>query len=703
MVEDWRAAAFAAGLEPDYWDGLGMHRVLGEDTARALLAALATSDGDGGAAVLPAAACVTVGEPLALACRLPATAAGAVVAWEVVEEGGACHAGTTTAIATGDAAGADTVTCRLETGLVLPPGYHQLHLPAHGTRCCVIAAPARAWLPDTLARGARRWGLAVQVYSLGSASNWGMGDFTDLARVVASAARAGAALVGVNPLHARHLAEPHEASPYAPASRYALDPLYLDVTAVPDVQASPLARALMAEAEFQSRLAAARAEPLVDHAAIAALKLPVLRAGFECFRVAASPARRAAFEAFRAAAHWLEDFATGEALRLACHVNGRSTDWRRWPAAWRDPRGAEVAAWRCEHAAEVEFVAWLQWQADEQLAAVAAVARAGGMEIGLYRDVAVGASPVGSECWAAGGLVAHGASVGAPPDLLNHNGQDWGLPPWNPRELAERAYRPFAELLAANMRHAGALRIDHVMALRRLFWIPAGRRGEDGAYLRQPFDCLAAVLALESVRQHCLVVGEDLGSVPEGLREALAARGVLSYRVLLFERHWDGDGSFKRPHEYPAQALATVVTHDMPTVAELWSGADIARREALALYPDADFGDAERGRREAERAGLLALAAELGLGDPGNDAAAVTGLLHELVARSAAMLAVVQLDDVSGEDTPVNVPGTYDEYPNWRRKLGVTVEALEDLPAWRQLVATMTGAGRNRGRGAPGD
>ncbi|MCP5199051.1 MAG: 4-alpha-glucanotransferase [Gammaproteobacteria bacterium] len=588
-----------------------------------------------------------------------------------------------------------SLACRLDTGLVLPAGYHRFELPLCDTSCTVIAAPRQAWLPPALAGGARRWGLAVQVYSLRSERNWGMGDFTDLAAVVASAARGGAALVGVNPLHARHLAEPHEASPYAPASRYALDPLYLDVAAIADVQDAAAAQSLMASADFTRRLAAARATPLVDHAAIAALKLPVLRAGFEHFHDHAPAARRAALAAFRAAsAAWLDDFATGEALRLAGAASGRGSDWRQWPPAWRDPHSAEVAAWREAHAAEVDFVCWLQWQADLQLAAVAARARAGGMSIGLYRDVAVGASPAGAECWAAGTLIAPGASVGAPPDLLNHNGQDWGLPPWNPRVLAARGYRPFAELLAANMRHAGALRIDHVMALYRLFWIPAGRCGEDGAYLRQPFDCLAAVVALESVRNRCLVVGEDLGSVPDGLREALAARGLLSYRVLLFERHWDGDGSFKRPHEYPEQALATVVTHDMPTIAELWAGDDIARREALGLYPEADFGAAERDRRAAERGGLMALAAELGLPTEQTDAAIVTATLHAIVARSAAMLAVVQLDDVSGEDTPVNVPGTHDEYPNWRRKLGLTLEALDGDARWQALAAAMRAAGR---------
>jgi 4-alpha-glucanotransferase len=342
----------------------------------------------------------------------------------------------------------------------------------------------------------------------------------------------------------------------------------------------------------------------------------------------------------------------------------------------------------------VEFQCYLQWQADLQLGAAAAAAREAGMSVGLYRDLAVGAADDGAETWAAGDLIARGASVGAPPDLLNREGQDWGLPPWNPRALEARAWAPFRALLAANMRHAGALRIDHVMALTRLFWIPAGCKGDTGGYVRQAFDALAGLVALESRRNGCLVVGEDLGSVPDGLREALGARGLLSYRVLLFERHWNGDGSFKRPWEYPHQALATAVTHDMATIAEWWAGGDVPRRAALGLFPEPALAEAEAARRAPEREGLARLAAELGMAAPGSEAQAPAATLHALVARTAAMLAVVQLDDIAGENEPINIPGTYREYPNWRRKVSLPLEALADDARFRALADAMREAGR---------
>jgi 4-alpha-glucanotransferase len=343
----------------------------------------------------------------------------------------------------------------------------------------------------------------------------------------------------------------------------------------------------------------------------------------------------------------------------------------------------------------MEFQIYVQWVAATQLAAAAAAARDAGMAIGLYRDLAVGAAHDSAETAANPALFARGMSVGAPPDMLNRQGQNWGLPPWNPRELARQGYAPLRRLLAANMRDAGALRIDHVMALTRLFWIPAGMSGADGGYVRNHFAALAAIVALESVRQRCMVIGEDLGAVPGGLREALGERGFLSYRVLIYERHWGGDGRFCAPHEYPRQALAMVATHDMPPLHEYWQGGDIERRAALGLFPDQQHADDEARRRDAERGGLLRLLGDCAL-SPANadDAGEVTAGLHGVIARSNAMLAAVQLDDLCGETTPVNIPGTYREYPNWRRKLSLTLEDIEAHQRWAQLADLMRAAGR---------
>lgn len=718
MDEALARLAAAAGIEPGYWDGLGTRRDLGSDTAQALLAALGFDPAGDLAAQARALEERDFAAGLAPAILLAADAATTLlvaadagrhdqpVAWTLDCEDGRYLAGTAR-LEHHHEAGERMVDGRArwryrispDLAVPLPPGCHRLHLDGLGTTTLIVT-PAACHLSGSPGAGSGRvWGLAVQLYSLTSARNWGIGDFGDLAALARIAGAAGAALIGLNPLHARHLARPDEASPYAPSSRLMLDPMYLEVAAIADHAQCAEAQAIIADAGFQARLAAARAAPLVDHAAVAALKLPVLGALYRHFRTHhADPAtpRGAAYAAFRTAGgRTLADFAVFEALRLTrLAERGHLPGWRDWEPEWHSPDSPALAGFAARHPEAVDFQCYLQWQADLQLGAAAAAARDAGMSLGLYRDLAVGAADDGAETWAAGDLIARGASVGAPPDLLNREGQDWGLPPWNPRALAARAYAPFRALLAANMRHAGALRIDHVMALTRLFWIPAGRKGDAGGYVRQAFDALAGLVALESVRNRCLVVGEDLGSVPDGLREALAARGLLSYRVLLFERHWNGDGSFKRPWEYPRQALATAVTHDMATIAEWWDGGDVPRRAALGLFPDPALADAEGAQRGPEREGLARLAAELQIAAPGADGRAPAATLHAMVACTDAMLAVVQLDDIAGETDPVNIPGTYREYPNWRRKVGLAIEDLALDPRFIELARTMREAGR---------
>ena len=377
------------------------------------------------------------------------------------------------------------------------------------------------------------------------------------------------------------------------------------------------------------------------------------------------------------------------------NATGLPASWHAWPPEWQDPAGVALARFRFDASEQIEFQIYLQWQAELQLDRAAEAACAAGLHLALYRDVAVGAAHDSAETWGDQDLIAQGISVGAPPDLLSRNGQNWGLPPWNPRTLAARAYRPFAALLSANMRGAGALRIDHVMALTRLFWIPDGMPGTKGGYVRNPFDALTAIVALESVRNRCMVIGEDLGSVPDGLRERLHELGFLSYRVLIFERHWNGDGSFKRPWEYPAQSLAMVATHDMPTIADYWMGTDITRRDALGLFPEPQLREQETGRREAERARILALLGELGLSPAdASDAGQIAEALHAAVARTPAMLAIIQLDDLLGEVEPANIPGTHREYPNWRRKVSWALDEIAGDPRLERIAASMKGANR---------
>jgi len=710
--------ARAAGIEEIYWDGLGIRRELSERTASALLDALGfPAAGNAEAhdillnqaflAPLPPTVVSRSGSP-AIVVALPQQRRDESIPWEIVLEDGGRLAGEFIAaqlqqLETREIGGKQFARFSLPLPVELPPGYHQFLLPACDVRATLIVGPAQCHLLQRLQQGGRCWGVAVQLYTLRSARNWGIGDFSDLASLATAAGRAGAAFIGINPMHARHIAHPEEASPYAPSSRLMLDPLYIDVEAVAGFAACEDAVTAVAAADFQQRLQAARSTPLVDYPAVLALKLPVLRHLHRHFRTHPEPTDTNAFQAFmRGGGEALSRFCEFEALRLhLLDTTGRVEPWPDWPGEMQDPFGSTMARFRLEAAKNIEFQAWLQWVATAQLHGAAAAAGGAGMDIGLYRDLAVGAARDSAETWSGQTLFAHGISVGAPPDMLNRQGQSWGLPPWNPQALARSGYAAFRELLATNMRDAGALRIDHVMALMRLFWIPQGMSGADGGYVRNAFEDLATILALESVRNRCMVVGEDLGSVPEGLRPRLHEYGVLSYRVLVYERHWNGDGRFCLPGEYPAQSLATVATHDMPTMTEFWQGGDIERRVQLGLHPGPDEESRRRQheedvvRRRAEREGMLRLLGETGLSpaDP-TDAAAVVEALHAAIGQTRSMLAVVQLDDVLGETEPVNVPGTHREYPNWQRKLALPIEDIISDARWQRLARIMRDAGR---------
>jgi 4-alpha-glucanotransferase len=427
---------------------------------------------------------------------------------------------------------------RLELGKGLPCGYHQLTVDPGGAATALIVAPERCWLPSGVAEGRRMWGIAIQLYLLCSASNWGLGDFSDLRALVDLAVAHGADVIGLNPLHAMFSDDPEHASPYAPASRLLLNILNIDVTAVPELRHSPQTQAMIGAPAFQERLQASRAQHLVDYAGVTKLKLAALEVLFATFRSAPDGPRVQAFEAFRRR--------RGEVLERNClfqglrghfaHQSPAAADWHNWPEEYRNPDSPAVARFAEEHRQQIDFLIWLQWIADEQLGAASAAAREGGMEVGLYRDLAVGADRAGAETWADAAAVVSGAQVGCPPDIYNPAGQNWGLPPFHPRALREEGYRSFIELVRANMRHAGGLRIDHVMGLQHLYWIPDGEPASSGAYVQYPTDDLVGILALESQRHRCLVVGEDLGTVPEGFRERMAAANILSYRVLFFEQ-----------------------------------------------------------------------------------------------------------------------------------------------------------------------
>jgi glycogen operon protein len=547
------------------------------------------------------------------------------------------------------------------------------------------AVAARCHVPDELTRGERRFGLAAHLYSLRRAGDLGVGDFTTLEIAAGATARAGGSILGINPLHALFTSDRERASPYHPSDRRLIDPLYIDVERVPDFDASREARAILAANERALAELARRDD--VDYAAAWRVKRAVLDACFAAFdrRPDSDPLARefAGFVRERGAS--LREFAVFEAI-AAAHPR---TPWQRWPEMLRRPATALASEFASRHARDARFTMYLQWQADRQLRSAATTARDAGLACGLYRDLAIGAAPDGAEAWANAGSLARGVSIGAPPDAFTPSGQVWDLPPAVPHRLTAAGYAQFRELLAANMRHAGALRIDHVMGLSRLFWVPDGARAADGAYVSYPLDDLLGVLALESVRARCIVIGEDLGTVPEGLRERLAGAGLLSYRVLWFERD---AGGFHAPHRYPAQAAACVSTHDLPTIAGWWSGVDIDEKSALGLLAE-DDAQREHAARQADKA---LLAAALERDDPTQatriDAAAphdaeITAAVHRHLALSPAALVLVQADDLAGEIHAQNLPGTDRERPNWRRRLGVDAESL-----WATEAGTLTAA-----------
>jgi 4-alpha-glucanotransferase len=551
----------------------------------------------------------------------------------------------------------------------LPCGYHTLVLEGSSDRCVLIITPGTCWLPP----GEQPlWGVTLQLYLLRSATNWGIGDYTDLKRLVEVLARRGADVVGLNPLHAMFADDPEQASPYSPASRLLLNTLNIDVAALTDSAPCQAAVALMGTASFQRALAGCRDAGLLDYSGVVALKMPVLRAMFDCCDRTANSWQ--AFTEFRSQAGTaFERGCLFLALRSRFAADAESTgDWHSWPQAFRTPDSPAVQQFAEQRAEDVTFQAWLQFVADTQLRACRDAAS--GMAVGIYRDLAVGASRGGAETWANPGAVIDTVQVGAPPDIYNPQGQGWGLPPFNPRALRAEGYRSFIELLRANMRHAGGLRIDHVMALQQLYWVPDGHSPLEGAYVRYPLNDLVGILTLESQRAKCLVVGEDLGTVPAGFRERMQDAQILSYRVLFFEKD---DQGYIAPEEYPRLAIAVAGSHDLPTLRAWWSGSDLQLKSQLGLYPTKEDAARAIHDRSADRASISHILSNH-TSVPGTelDAEQFVEAAHELLANTRCLVRMLQIDDLTGEIDPVNVPSTSDEHPNWRRRLSVSLEQL---------------------------
>ncbi|MEU3523527.1 4-alpha-glucanotransferase [Streptomyces sp. NPDC038707] len=575
----------------------------------------------------------------------------------------------------------------------LPPGVHRLTATAPDGRtgeAHLVVAPDRLPAPP-----ARAYGLLVQLYSLLSRRSWGMGDLADLAELAGWAGRtAGAGFVQVNPLHAAVPGAPTDPSPYRPSSRRFPDPVHLRIEDVPEFAYVEDRERLGALVERAGRLRAAVLEKgaLIDRDAVWELKREALELVLE---VPLGPGRQAAYDAFRAAhGQALVDHATWCAL---AEVHG--PDWHGWPDGLRDPRSAATARARSELAGRVEFHARLAWLTDGQLRAAQRAAREAGQPVGIVHDLAVGVHPAGADAWAQQDVFAAGMSVGAPPDAFNARGQDWGLPPWRPDRLAETGYAPYRELLRALFRYAGALRIDHVMGLFRLWWVPAGSPPTEGTYVHYDADALLAVLALEAGRAGAVVIGEDLGTVEPGVREALQRRGVLGTSVLWFERDWEGDGRPLPPERWRADCLATATTHDLPPTAARLTGDHVELRDRLGLL--ARPAVEEKAEATADAAEWLALLGSLGLldltaaGPPGSAEEEEIRAVHRFLLRTPARLIGVWLPDGVGDRRPQNLPGTWDEYPNWRLPLAdaegrpVALEELVASPRLRGLLGVL--------------
>jgi 4-alpha-glucanotransferase len=705
--------AAAAGILPEYLALDGRSHATSSKTQRALLAAMgiaAANEAEARAALAarearawrralpPVAVFRSEEDALSLELTLPASLAARRMGWVLSAERGESWRGTVLPadlpqLAERSLDGGAFARYRFilpQRAAALGLGYHRLEVetgdgePAATT---LIVAPSRCYQPQALAQGGRVWGLGVQLYSIRSRRNWGIGDLTDLRRVLEFAGAAGAAVVGLNPLHALSSVAPQHASPYNPSSRLFGNPLYIDVEAVPEFAHCEPARRAVAKPEFQSRLNWLREGELVGYRVSFAAKREMLELLYRCFRAShrgRGDQRERAFEAYRASGgEALRRHALFEAIAEKLHRDGvaNAGDWHSWPAALRDVNGKAVAAFATAYAERVEFHEYLQWQFDVQLDAAGQRSVELGLGVGLLQDLAIGVNPGGSESWSDPSLYAAGASIGAPPDLFHSAGQDWGLPPLAPERLREAAYAPFIATLRRNMRAAGALRIDHVMGLLRLWWVPSGVQADRGAYVRYPFDDLLGVLALESERNRCMVIGEDLGTVPDEARAGLARVGALSSRPLYFAHQ--ADGEFAAPAAFPRDAVVSFGTHDLPTLRGFWTGADLDVRESLAFLRLASDREARNAERMDQRRRLLRALQREALLPPGFDVeqAALGHWSPELVlaveryvARSPAKILLLAMEDVFGQREQVNVPGTVDELPNWRHKLAHLLE-----------------------------
>lgn len=687
-----RALAERVGILSVYVDASHQTRRTSDDTRRALLAAMGYESPTDRAArawlqqleherqseLLAPVRVVTRGSRAArvVPVRLPTGAASARVELAITEERGR------TRIVTRAVRGSANVALPSPLGT----GYQRVQLRVAVNRReqvaeqLVIVTPPRCVLPqERLGARGRATGLAANLYSVRRDGDWGVGDLTTLTMLARAAARGGAAFVGINPLHAV-TNRGTDFGPYGPTSRLFRNPVYIDVERVAELPHSAAARDMLQQPQVGAQRRALQGAELLDYEGVWALKSSVLHELHRTFRERTGTrgnARRRAYDEFlRRTEPHLTAFATWMALA----ERHRVADWRQFPHALREPEGHAALVFRTEAADALDFHRWLQFEMDAQLGHAAQAANAAGMRVGLYQDLAAGSSPGGSDAWNHPALFASRAHIGAPPDPLAPQGQNWGLAPLDPHALRAQRFEYWTRLVRGSLQHSGALRIDHVLGLFRSFWVPEGGTGRDGAYVRMPVDDLFGVLALESARGNALIVGEDLGTVPPEVPRVLRRRGVLSTRVLYFERDRSG---FRPAHRYPSEALATANTHDLATLCGWWEGRDVAFRTRHGQHGAGISADAAERARARERRQLLRL---LRLPAPRDDdpefVETLVDAVHGFLGSTRARLVAISLDDLMGECDPVNVPGAgQDLYPSWRRRTRRTLDTMTSLLA----------------------
>ncbi len=710
-------AAGIWGLEPGYWDIWGQWHETSPEIQGGVLAAMGVAcatatELEAAVAARELAQCSEVAppslviaassQPAAVPLCVPEEMRGASAAVEIRWESGRFEQQSheLSGLESGgerQAAGGRRFVRRLLPLPALPLGYHEIEirvasLPPASTR--VIVCPDRAWLPESLARGDRRTGLAVSLYGVRSARTWGCGDFTALQGVVDwVAGRIGASYVALNPLCAIHNRAPYNTSPYLPDNAFYRNFIYLDVERVEEFAECAAARRLLDRPEVRAEIAALNAAELVDYDRVAALKLRFLRLLFRWFYQRELPRRSPrAVEFLR----WVE--AEGELLdRFALHgaidewLHRRDPEvwtWHQWPDELRDPSSAASRRFAASHKRSVLFRKWLQWEIDRQLAGAYRHARARGMEIGLFHDLPLAIDRCGAQCWAHREFYVAGCRVGAPPDDFSPKGQDWSFPPPGRDAHRRDGYRFFAESIRRAARHGGALRIDHVMRFFRLWWVADGMATSEGVYVKDYHEDLLRILALESVRQRVMIVGEDLGTVEPEVRLLLRRFGILGCSVFYFEK--DGSGAVRPPEDYPPQALVSATTHDLPTIAGFWLGRDIDARRDAGLLPDDETWERMHAGRRAEKQRMLDALFARGLLPPEfprreADFPELTGELHNAVtgflASTPCLLMTLNQEDLTKEVDQQNLPGSVHQYPNWRRKMTFSVEDLDSSPA----------------------